>query len=37
VPYKLLPSVVDSVKRVVASRLALFGAGREHSQTRSAN
>jgi fructose-bisphosphate aldolase, class II len=37
VPYKLLPSVVDSVKRIVASRLALFSAGREHSQTRSAN
>jgi len=28
VPYKLLPQVVDSVKRVVADRLALFSAGR---------
>jgi len=37
VPYQLLPSVVDAVKRIVASRLALFSAGREHSQTRSAN
>jgi fructose-bisphosphate aldolase class II len=36
-PYNLLPSVVDSVKAVVASRLALFSAGREHSQTRSAS
>jgi fructose-bisphosphate aldolase, class II len=37
VPYKLLPPVVDSVKQVVASRLALFSAGHEHSQTRSAS
>ncbi len=36
-PYKLLPSVVDSVKRVVASRLTLFSAGREHSRTRGAS
>ena len=28
VPYKLLPQVVDSVKQVVAARLALFNAGR---------
>src|SRR5215469_11892068 len=28
VPYKLLPPVVDSVKRVVAARLALFSGGR---------
>ena len=28
VPYKLLPPVVDSVKRLVTARLALFGAGR---------
>jgi len=27
VPYKLLPPVVDSVKRVVAARLALFSSG----------
>jgi fructose-bisphosphate aldolase class II len=37
VPYKLLPPVVDSVKQVVASRLTLFSAGHEHSQTRSAS
>lgn len=37
VPYKLLPPVVDSVKQVVASRLALFSAGRELSQSRSAS
>jgi ketose-bisphosphate aldolase len=28
VPYKILPEVVDSVKQVVAARLALFGSGR---------
>lgn len=28
VPYKLLPQAVDSVKQVVAARLALFSAGR---------
>jgi ketose-bisphosphate aldolase len=28
VPYKILPHVVDSVKRVVAARLALFSGGR---------
>ncbi len=28
VPYKLLPQVVDSVKHVVAARLALFSTGR---------
>lgn len=28
VPYKLLPQVVDSVKQVVAARLALFNGGR---------
>ena len=28
VPYKLLPQVVDSVKRTVAARMALFSAGR---------
>jgi ketose-bisphosphate aldolase len=28
VPYKILPSVVDSVKRVVAARLELFSSGR---------
>lgn len=28
VPYKLLPPVVDSLKRVVAARLALFSSGR---------
>jgi len=28
VPYKILPHVVDSVKRVVAARLALFSIGR---------
>jgi len=28
VPYRLLPQVVDSVRRVVADRLALFSAGR---------
>ena len=28
VPYKLLPQVVDSVKQVVAARLALFSTGR---------
>jgi len=28
VPYKLLPQVVDSVRRVVADRLALFSTGR---------
>jgi ketose-bisphosphate aldolase len=27
VPYKILPSVVDSVKQVVAARLALFSSG----------
>jgi len=27
VPYKLLPQVVDSVKQVVTTRLALFGGG----------
>jgi fructose-bisphosphate aldolase, class II len=37
VPYKLLPTAVDSVKQVIASRLALFSAGREHSQTRGAS
>jgi fructose-bisphosphate aldolase class II len=31
VPYKILPSVVDSVKQVVASRLKLF-KGREMAQ-----
>ena len=28
VPYKILPQVVDSVKQVVAARLALFSSGR---------
>jgi fructose-bisphosphate aldolase class II len=28
VPYKILPQVVDSIKRVVAARLALFSSGR---------
>jgi len=28
VPYKILPQVVDSVREVVAARLALFGSGR---------
>jgi fructose-bisphosphate aldolase class II len=28
VPYKLLPPVVDSVKQLIAARLALFNAGR---------
>ncbi|MFY9529702.1 MAG: class II fructose-bisphosphate aldolase [Candidatus Acidiferrales bacterium] len=28
VPYKILPQVVDSVKRIVAARLALFSSGR---------
>jgi ketose-bisphosphate aldolase len=28
VPYKILPPVVDSIKRVVAARLALFSSGR---------
>jgi len=28
VPYKLLPPVVDSVKRAVAARLTLFSGGR---------
>jgi len=37
VPYKVLPTAVDSVQQVVASRLALFSAGLEHSQTRSAS
>jgi fructose-bisphosphate aldolase class II len=27
VPYKILPPVVDSVKQVVAARLALFSGG----------
>ena len=35
VPYKLLPQVVDSVKQVVASRLALFSGG-QHSHLASA-
>ena len=29
VPYKVLPQVVDSIKEVVAARLALFGSGVE--------
>ena len=28
VPYKVFPQVVDSVKQVVAARLALFSTGR---------
>lgn len=32
VPYKLLPPVVQSVKDVVAARLALFGGGSRRSQ-----
>ena len=35
VPYKLLPQVVDSVKEVVTSRLALFSGG-QHSHLASA-
>jgi ketose-bisphosphate aldolase len=31
VPYKILPQVVDSVKRVVAARLALFSSGRHRA------
>jgi len=30
VPYKLLPPAVDSVRRVVSARLALFSGGRAH-------
>ena len=37
VPYKLLPAAVDSVKQVIASRLTLFSAGREHSQAHRAS
>jgi ketose-bisphosphate aldolase len=32
VPYKILPQVVDSVKRVVADRLALFSSGRRRAR-----
>jgi len=32
VPYKILPRVVTSVKRVVAARLALFSSGRRHAR-----
>jgi len=32
VPYKILPEVVDSVKQVVAARLALFNEGRRARQ-----
>jgi fructose-bisphosphate aldolase class II len=37
VPYKLLPPAIDSVKQLVASRLALFSAGMGQSQARSAS
>ena len=37
VPYKLLPSAIDSVKKLVTSRLTLFSSGREPSRTRSAS
>jgi len=30
VPYKILPQVIDSVKGLVAARLALFSSGRRH-------
>jgi fructose-bisphosphate aldolase class II len=32
VPYKLLPPVIDSVRRVVAARLELFSSGRRHAR-----
>src|SRR2546426_9830171 len=32
VPYKILPQVIDSVKRLVAARLALFSSGRLHAR-----
>ena len=32
VPYKILPSAVESVKQVVLSRLKLFNIGRSHSR-----
>lgn len=35
VPYKLLPVVVDSVKQVVAARLALFNGGRSQGHVAS--
>lgn len=31
-PYKLLPQVIDSIKQVVAARLALFNSGRRRAQ-----
>ena len=30
VPYKILPQVIDSVKELVAARLALFSSGRRY-------
>jgi fructose-bisphosphate aldolase class II len=33
VPYKILPQVVDSVKQVVAARLALFKSGQRRART----
>ena len=33
VPYKILPPVVDSVKQVVAARLALFSKGQQRART----
>jgi ketose-bisphosphate aldolase len=33
VPYKILPSAVDAVKQVVASRLRLFNGGRHFAQS----
>jgi len=32
VPYKILPQVIDSVKGLVAARLALFSSGRRHAR-----
>jgi fructose-bisphosphate aldolase, class II len=32
VPYKILPQVIDSVKRLVAARLALLSSGRRHAR-----
>ena len=33
VPYKILPSLVESVRQVVTSRLALFGSGRSSARS----
>src|SRR5215471_17552741 len=35
VPYKILPKVIDSVKELVAARLALFSGGRRHARLES--